>query len=296
MLIPGSHRVELDGVTQAYEVIGEGPVCFVHPGGPGVDYDYLRMPLLERHMTMVYLHPIGTGKSGWLPGGDYSVAEYARRLELLRDHLDVADGFIMGHSHGGFVALQYALDYPGRARGLIIYGGAPTSSEDLVTEARRQAVLFTERWPDRPEVLTAFGVVDGPDLGEGDIRDASSFLAYMNTTMPLYFADYRKTVSELGKPPALNITAYDPARKPYEWDVRGRLGVIEMPTLVLAGAYDFICPPVWARQIHAEISHSRLVEFANSGHFVHIEEPEDFRKSVHAFVIEVNKDQGAQPV
>ncbi|MGH3168682.1 MAG: alpha/beta fold hydrolase, partial [Trebonia sp.] len=122
MLTPGWHQVELDGVTQAYEVVGDGPVVFVHSGGPGIDSgEVMRMPLLERHMTIVYLDPIGTGKSGLLPGGDYSVAEYARRVELLRDHLDVANGFLLGHSHGGFVALQYALDYPGRMRGLIVY-------------------------------------------------------------------------------------------------------------------------------------------------------------------------------
>jgi len=70
--------------------------------------------------------------------------------------------------------------------------------------------------------------------------------------LPLYFADYRKTVDELGAPPVLEVSTYDPDRKPSVWDVRGKLGAIDDPTLVLVGTYDWICPPVWARQIDAK--------------------------------------------
>jgi pimeloyl-ACP methyl ester carboxylesterase len=283
MLTPGRHRVELDGVTQAYEVAGAGPVCFVHSGGPGIDSDYLRMPSLERDLTMVYLDPIGTGQSGFLPGGHYSVREYARRVELLREHLGVTDGFLFGHSHGGFVALEYGLDFPGRMRGLIAYDTTPTNGPDLEAEAGRQMASFAERWPDRPEVLAA---IDAISREEEKIHDAASFTDYMAVILPLYFADWRATVKKLGAPPQTIITAYDPDRKApgSPWDVRGKLAGIQDPTLVLVGTYDFICPPVWALQIDAEVPDSRLVEFTGSGHFAHLEEPEEFVKAVTEFV------------
>ncbi|MCO1577534.1 hypothetical protein M8C13_17385 [Crossiella sp. SN42] len=44
-------------------------VCLVHSGGPGIHWEYLRMPEPERHLTMVYLEPVGTGQSGRLPAG-----------------------------------------------------------------------------------------------------------------------------------------------------------------------------------------------------------------------------------
>lgn len=285
MLATGWHQAELDGVTQVYEVAGNGPVVFVHSGGPGIDTDFMRMPLLERHMTMVYLDPVGAGKSGLLPDGNYSVAEYSRRLELLRDHLGVMDGFLLGHSHGGFVALQYALDYPTRMRGLIVYDSAPTSSSDLSEEADRQVAAVAERWSGRLEVVAAARAYN-----PRSVHDAASLREHLMAVLPLYFADYRETVKELGAPPALEITQFDPQRKRSEWDVRGNLGTIDAPTLVVVGAHDFICPPVWARQIHAEISNSQIIEFAHSGHFPHVEQPEEFRKSVHSFVTGVNED------
>lgn len=287
MLEPGWHQVELDGVTQAYEVAGEGPVCFVHSGGPGIESDYLRMPLLERETTLVHLDPVGTGKSGFLPDGDYSVPEYARRLELLRDHLGVTSGFLLGHSHGGFVALQYALDYPGRLRGIIVYDGTPTNTSEQREEARWQMAAFGKRWPERPEAVAAVREFLKPRA----VNDRDSFQEYMDTITPAYFADYRQTTEELGKPPRITISGYDPARKEppgrgYKWDVRGRLGDIETPTLVLVGTYDFMCPPRWAEEMHAGIPGSQLVEFTESGHFPHLEQPEDFALSVRKFLRE----------
>ncbi len=37
------HIVEIDGIAQAYEVRGQGPVTIVHSGGPGIDTTYLRL-------------------------------------------------------------------------------------------------------------------------------------------------------------------------------------------------------------------------------------------------------------
>ena len=36
-LTPGAHAITVDSIVQRYHVHGAGPVCVVHPGGPGVD-------------------------------------------------------------------------------------------------------------------------------------------------------------------------------------------------------------------------------------------------------------------
>jgi pimeloyl-ACP methyl ester carboxylesterase len=285
VLNPGRYDVKLDGVTQAFEISGQGPVCFVHSGGPGVDSDYLRMPEVEQYMTLVYLDPIGTGKSGLLPGGDYSVREYARRVELLRALLGVSDGFLLGHSHGGFVALQYALDYPGLMRGLIVYDSAPTGN--LYAEAVQQMDAFAERWPDRPEAIAAARIFKQKVNGELPISDRESHQEYLSVLRPAYFADFRRTSWELGPPPEIKVSVFDPDRKPESWDVRGRLGGIEEPCLLIVGSYDFICPPSWSRAMHAEMPNSGLAEFTESGHFAHIEEPQQFLKSMVGFLEEL---------
>jgi pimeloyl-ACP methyl ester carboxylesterase len=123
-----------------------------------------------------------------------------RRLELLRAHLDVTDGFVLGHSHGGFVALQHALDYPGLLRGVIVYCSTPTYSPDLIAEADKQVTAFVERWPERPESIAAYCMWRARRDAKFVPTDRDSELEYMSKLLPAYFADYRKTTMELGAP------------------------------------------------------------------------------------------------
>ena len=65
-LTPGAHSSTVDSIVQRYHVHGAGPVCIVHPGGPGLSWDHMRLRGLEGSNTMVYVEPIGTGTSGRL--------------------------------------------------------------------------------------------------------------------------------------------------------------------------------------------------------------------------------------
>src|SRR3954462_10085749 len=87
-LSPGMHHAVLNGVDLAWHVAGHGPVMIAHPGGPGGFWEYLRMPLVERSWTVVYLEPVGTGASGKLPSrADYTMGRYVDDVEALRAHL-----------------------------------------------------------------------------------------------------------------------------------------------------------------------------------------------------------------
>lgn len=68
------------------------------------------------------------------------------------------------------------------------------------------------------------------------------------------------------------------------YDVRGRLGEISLPALVIAGAYDWVCPPAASRRIAAGIPGAEHVLLANAGHFSFSEQPEPFLRAVRAFL------------
>ena len=57
-------------------------------------------------------------------------------------------------------------------------------------------------------------------------------------------------------------------------DSRPRLGRINVPTLVLCGAEDRICPPAMSRAIADAIAISRLTIVPGAGHYLPIERPE----------------------
>ncbi|WP_433161744.1 alpha/beta fold hydrolase [Kribbella sp. CA-247076] len=273
------HELMVDGVRLSYHVHGSGPVCLVHPGGPGIHWPYLRLPELEEHLTMVYVEPPGTGNSGLLPDGDYSVERYASFVDRLVRHLGESKVVLLGHSHGGFVAVQTALDHPDRLAGIVVYDGMAFNGPELGEQAYRNLQAYVARRPPgdpvSAQVLQAWQ--DQP-AGREEQLDV------MRRLLPAYFKDFEAIegrLTEWGK--TIDITV-DPNRKDTRWDVRGRLGEIGVPALVLVGVADFICPENSARELAGGIPGAELNVFAESGHFAHLEEPEAFRDAVVGFV------------
>ncbi|MEV6098425.1 hypothetical protein [Nocardia sp. NPDC051981] len=83
-LAPGVHTVDSDGILQRYHVYRSGPVCIAHPAGPGIFWEYPRMPALEEHLTMVYVEALGTGASGRLPTRPHGYTRERYSLALQR--------------------------------------------------------------------------------------------------------------------------------------------------------------------------------------------------------------------
>ncbi|GAA2345598.1 alpha/beta hydrolase [Streptomyces kunmingensis] len=287
-LSPGTHTFRLGGVVQRYHVYGEGPVCVAHSGGPGIFWEYLRMPLLERHLTMVYVEPVGTGDSGRLPSHPhgYTRDRYSRFLEVLINRLGVPAVHLLGHSHGAFVAAYHALYRADRLSGVILYGGAPVTGPEHGEEASARVREFAAAHaghPGLPAVLDAFGAM-------GDITDDASTLAVAKGVLPSYFADYWGDEERFSPfrdaVRATYISGLDENLSPDPIDDRAALKELAVPALVTVGRHDVICGPRWSQELYELIPDARLVVLENSGHMGHIEEPEAFSAAVLAFVRE----------
>ena len=109
-----------------YSIAGVGPVCIAMSGGPGIDARYLEdMGGITDSVTLVTLHPRGAGLSRFPDDSDWSLSAYAQDVEALRLHLGIERPLVLGHSHGGCIALQYALDHPAGPGALILIDTVP---------------------------------------------------------------------------------------------------------------------------------------------------------------------------
>ncbi|SDW61161.1 alpha/beta fold hydrolase [Paenibacillus sp. CF384] len=284
-LTPGTHEIMVDGLHLTYHVMGSGPVCLVHPGGPGFHWNYLRMPLLENFMTTIYLEPIGTGQSDLLPNGEYSQSNYAYFSRKVLEHVGALNAYFLGHSHGGFVGLQYALDYPNELAGLIVYDGAPCSGKDLFMEATKQMDLFAQRWPEEKEAQEAKQAWVDMTSGAIAVNDRESFLGIIQKLLPAYLGNYWAMPLGFDEWKASMDATIDANRKPAMWDVRDVMNTIQTRALVLVGEHDFICGTRWADEMSAAIPESQLVVIEQCGHMGHVEKPELFSNAVRDFVI-----------
>ncbi|RKN35518.1 alpha/beta fold hydrolase [Micromonospora musae] len=278
-LTQGRHEFTVDGVRQVYHVAGTGPVCVAHSGGPGIEWAYLRAPGLEEHFTMVYLEPVGTGASGRLASrDDYRLDTYVRFLAAVVEHLDVPRVHLLGHSHGGFVVQRYALEHPGRIAGLALYDTSPVTGAEFWGLAMEGLTAYPQRYPGNPEAAA----IPAAFQQAVTATDDESLTNGLRQAIPVYFADFWGRRAEFG-PLAAAVRAWaEPAsaQDPTPFDVRDRLGEITTPTVVIVGSHDFICGPRWAELLHEGIKGSHLAVLEQSGHFAHVEQPEEFTRAV----------------
>jgi pimeloyl-ACP methyl ester carboxylesterase len=162
----------IDGAEIEYDVTGTGePVLFIH----GVLLGDTFRPMLakpgvaDRHRCITW-HRRGYAGSRPGPGVD-SVAEAAADARALLEHLDIARAHVVGHSYGGCVALQLALDAPERVRSLALVEAAllvGPEERKYRESLRRNVAAFDAdnaetfvdefigaRWPDYRPVLDA---------------------------------------------------------------------------------------------------------------------------------------------
>jgi pimeloyl-ACP methyl ester carboxylesterase len=162
----------LDGITLEYEVVGQGePVLFIH--GSFVA-DTFRPLLAEQTLRTGYQF-INYHRRGYVgsrrPAGAVSIRDWAADCRELLVHLRVARAHVVGHSFGGVVALQLALDASEMLRtvallepALAVGASGPGYRESLVNAIARYrdagagvAVreFFRVRWPEYEEHLEA---------------------------------------------------------------------------------------------------------------------------------------------
>jgi proline iminopeptidase len=289
-LSSGLHTVDIGGSKIAYNVAGadSGPIVFVHPGGPGLEWSYDKMPEVEKFAKMVYIEPIGTGHSDHEAGPrGFNLDRYAADIESLRAKCGLEKFVLLGHSHGGFVAQTYALAHQDRLNGLILYDTTPTTGPEWQKDVEAGVGMFRHE-PWFPEAAAALGQ-------ETSAKTDSAMTEIFKREYPLYFADYTARAEEF-EPSRAQAIAYvaptratDPSAKSEvgvapSIEVRDRLSEIHVPTMVIVGKKDFVTPEKYSRIIHDAIHDSRLTILDKSGHMGHMEQPTVFAEAVKEFL------------
>jgi proline iminopeptidase len=105
--------------------IGSGPikVLLLH-GGPGFPHDYLEAMesfLPQAGIEMYYYDQLGVGNSD-VPDDPalWTLPRYVREVDEVREGLGLDHFVLYGHSWGGILAMEYALNYQQHLRGLVI--------------------------------------------------------------------------------------------------------------------------------------------------------------------------------
>jgi len=165
--------------------LGSGPpVVFLHPG-PGLDGSVF-LPGAQRVADAGYrVLLVDLPGSGRSPAADWTLAGYAEAVEDFVNELGLQDWTLLGHSFGGYVAMQHVVDYATAGR----YVASCTDAEEEPAPG-----VSEDRWDDMPpEVAAAFereASVSTPEECLEVWRDQLPFFATVPGTRIHYGAGY----------------------------------------------------------------------------------------------------------
>lgn len=273
--------VEGAGLVPDGAAMREKPVLFLVHGGPGSDHSGYK-PLFSAFADaaqLVYFDHRGQGRSA--RNGDparWTLDENVADMEALRRHLGLGPIAVVGTSYGGMVAMAHAARHPGSVSRLVLV--ATAAHGGFIARARE---ILAERGSAEQKALVA-------RCWDQGFRDDEDVRHYHRVMGPIYALRFDAAAAE----PALQRAAYahGPLNAAFgpegflrRFDLRPELPRITAPTLVLAGAEDWICPPEFAREIAALIPGAQLEVFEGAGHSLRTDAPDRLLAAIRRFVL-----------
>jgi pimeloyl-ACP methyl ester carboxylesterase len=246
-----------------YEAYGRGrPVILLH-GWLGSWGCWLgTMEALAPHYRAYALDFWGFGESD-KRRESYNVLDFVSLVDQFMERLGIQSAPIIGHSMGGTVALNLALDRPKRAEKVAVVG-SPVDGRSL------NIFLKLAGYP-----WIAFLVWNSPSLLRLGIKLFAPWIAgSWSEWYTLLMRDLSKMTLEsfLWSIHSLHHT-----------DLRPRLGTLRMPALGVYGRGDKIVDPRQSK-LFDRIANSRVEMLNGSRHFPMLDEPEKFYSVVSSFL------------
>jgi pimeloyl-ACP methyl ester carboxylesterase len=240
--------------------LGAGPpVVLLHPG-PGLDGSVF-LPHVDLLVRAGYRALLVD-----LPVDDFTLkAQAAGVEELMRD---LEEPTLLGHSYGGFVAMQHLVDHPGSATRLV--ASSTEADEEDPPDAPE------DPFEGLPEDVAA-GVREAFER-ESSVRTQEDCRQVWIDQMPFFADDPAKVV------PMLDDVVFDVGAHHGhdfgELHALDALAATDIPVLAIVGEHDRPTPPASARRIAETAPRGELVVIDGVGHFPFAEAPERYWPAV----------------
>ncbi len=286
--------VDFRGYRTWYRVVGNlgsgaTPLLALH-GGPGSTHHYFTpLEQIADERPLVLYDQIGCGSSHRPTDIEWTAAVFRDEVVAVREQLGLDRIHLLGTSWGGMLALEHVLSGAHGIVGLVL----SSTLASIDQWAAEQRVLRDALPADVVEVLQRHdraGTYDDPEYQRAE-----------QIYFDRHFYRGPKPRAELERMRAERaLDVYRAMQGPNEWtvtgalrgwDVRDRLGEIDIPTLVVRGRYD-MCTDAIAATLVNGVRGAREVVLERSSHTPVLEETERYLEVVGNFLKEAESGGG----
>ncbi|WP_341487329.1 proline iminopeptidase-family hydrolase [Pararhizobium sp. A13] len=280
------YEVEVDGFKVVAYSFGTGDeVVYCLNGGPGLPCDYLREAhscLIDEGYRIVAFDQLGTGASDRpADAGLWTIGRYVEETETVRKALNLGKVHMLGHSWGGWLAIDYALTYPENLKTLILEDTV-ADMPHLVQELERLRAALGSETVAMMQKHEAQGTIDHPEY-----LAAITILNYRHVCrLSVWPAPVKRSLDDW------NMGPYGTMQGPNEflytgnlkdWNRVADLPKITVPVLITCGEHDELTPAC-ALRMKLGLPDAELKVFANASHMPFYENPQSYYPAVLDFL------------
>ena len=263
---------------------GEDVVLLLN-GGPGLPCDYLREAhsvLADHGFRVVTFDQLGTGKSDRPTDPSlWDIARYVLEVETVRSTLDLGKVHLLGHSWGGWLAIEYALTHGDRLKTLLLEDTVADMPHSIGELNRLRGALGSETVAMmlRHE---ADGTIDHPEY-----QAAITILNYRHVCrLSDWPAPVKRSLDDWNMDPY--VTMQGPNEFLYtgnlkDWNRVPDLHRIAVPVFITTGQHDELTPACAAR-MKQHLPNAELKVFPSSSHMPFYEEPQAYYPALLDFL------------
>lgn len=265
-------RVKVSGFDISYLTGGhEGalaPVLALHGMGGAGRWEAYHMALGT--VARTYVPQLPGWPEGQPPTGIGSVQDYAALVVAFLDTVGIAQGILIGHSIGGWIALHIATAYPDRVARLILVDpmglavpSAPAPDLRTITEESFAKAVFGRLG------LIATAQAYGFGAEWENVRRGPEFERQWKG---------RGLVASLAQGPCADA------------GLTRQVQGIGAETLLIWGRLDGIVPLQHGEVLRTALPHARLNVLERCGHLPMVEKPETFHRLLYDFLVGVEEE------
>lgn len=253
-----------------YQDQGVGrPLVLIHGWCMSSDIWNLQLPELAKSFRVITVDLPGHGRSA--PSqGRFSIHESAQAIAGLIDHLDLQSAVLAGWSLGGQVAVSTIKLIRKKLSGLVLIAATPRFTR-------------TEGYPYGLSLAEAEGMA--LKVRRNSARAREGFAANMFTQDEMLDESRSSEILKLLALIALPDTnsALMALQALVEADYRDSLPLIDLPTLIIHGDSDVICPPGVSAFMAGLIPRADKIVFNGCGHAPFLSQPQQFNDGLKNF-------------
>jgi proline iminopeptidase len=260
------------------------PVIFVH-GGPGGGTSPLHRTFFDpKKYRIVLFDQRGCGKSTPHASLDHNTTwDLVADMERIREKLGITKWQVFGGSWGSTLALVYAITYPARVTELVLRGIFLVRQKELKWFYQEgTSNMFPEAWQEylkpipqdeRSDFISAYHKKLTSNDRDVRLAAAKAWSIWEGVTSGMY-NKMEKVIESFGgeqfAEAFARIECHYFINKGFlasdNWILENCHKIASIPTIIVQGRYDVICPMTSAWELHQKLEKSEIFIIPDAGH------------------------------